>query len=134
MTTLTGLVVQLTAAFLLALITERITAALVAPVKAKWPELDLWWVIYPAWVLGGVLAYLANLNLVADLLPTLPAEVGRVLTAVIVGGGSNLIHDIFDRPATSTVTASTQGGSLSADVKIRGEPLPDTPQKASGGT
>lgn len=110
-------------AFLLALITERITAALLAPVKVRWPDLDLWWVIYPAWVIGGIIAYLASINLLAELVPTFDPQVGRILTAVIVGGGANLLHDIFDRPPTASLVASSEsGGTISATVRTETPP------------
>jgi len=85
-----------TAGFL-ALVTNRVIEALVKPLKVKWPSLDLWWLIYPSWVLGGLLAWVAGVNLFGTYLPVEAELVGRVLTAVVVGGGSNLIADVFGK-------------------------------------
>jgi hypothetical protein len=91
--------VFVTASFL-ALIANRVIEAFVAPIKKKYPELDMWWLIYPSWVFGGLLAWLAGINLFASL--SLPEVAGRILTAVVVGGGANLIADIFsNKPASS---------------------------------
>ena len=80
-------------AFFMALITERLVAAVVAPVKVKYPDLDLWWLIYAAWVVGGALVWLTGTNLFAQYFPD--PLVGRILTAVVAGGGANLLHDVF---------------------------------------
>lgn len=85
----------LTLAFFLALIANRLTAAIVEPVKQHWPALDLWWLIYPSWVIGGLLAWLAGANLFAAYFADPLA--GRLLSAVVIGGGSNLLHDLFDK-------------------------------------
>ncbi len=113
----------LLSAFFLALITERIVAAALAPVEKRWPELDLWWVVYPSWVLGGTLAWFAGINLFTDLIPGFNADLGRVLTAVVAGGGANLLHDIFDRPPTTSITATSAGpGTMSASVRTDSPP------------
>jgi hypothetical protein len=89
---------QIALAGFLALVANRLTEAIVKPIKIKYPQLDLWWLIYPTWVLGGVLAWLAGVNLFANVLPdVLP---GRILTAVVIGGGSNLIADLFGNRAS----------------------------------
>jgi hypothetical protein len=80
-------------AVFLATITNRLVEAVVAPVKQKYPSLDLWYLIYVAWVVGGLLAWLSGVNLFAEYLPSELA--GRILTAIVVGGGANLIADVF---------------------------------------
>jgi hypothetical protein len=80
-------------ALFIALATNRIIEGVMEPVRKKFPTLDLWWLIYVAWGLGGLIAWLAEINLFAAYLPSVVA--GRVLTAVVVGGGANLIRDIF---------------------------------------
>lgn len=81
-------------ALLLALVANRLVEAVVAPLKKRYAEMDFWWLIYAAWGLGGVLAWFAGVNLFGANFPDYEI-VGRLLTAVVVGGGSNLIHDIF---------------------------------------
>jgi Na+/melibiose symporter-like transporter len=89
----------LATAFFLSLAANRIIEAVVTPLRAKFPQLDLWWLVYVAWVVGGVLAFFAGINLFESFFtdPT----VGKLLTAIVVGGGSNLIADVFkaNKPA-----------------------------------
>ena len=84
----------LTIALFLSVVANRLTEAVVKPLKIKFPALDLWWLIYPTWVLGGGLAWIAGVDLFAAYFPQ-AGLVGRLLTAVLVGGGSNLIADVF---------------------------------------
>lgn len=86
---------ELTTAVFLSLVANRIIEAFVAPIKLKFPELDMWWLIYIAWAAGGALAWFAGINLFAQLVPSLDLTIGRALTAVVVGGGANLIADLF---------------------------------------
>ena len=79
------------AAFL-AVVAERIVTGLVTPVFEKF-QLDRFYLLYVAWVIGGVLVYLSGANLFVAYLPDPVA--GQVLTAITAGGGANLIHDIF---------------------------------------
>lgn len=130
-----NLLTILTAASFLILVTERIAAALLAPVRLRWPALDLWWVIYPTWILGGLLAWVAGLNLFTLIIVGFDPTVGRILTAIVVGGGSNLLHDILARPNTIRVTAETpvsqssqitatadNSGMVKADIKTEAKP------------
>ena len=84
---------MLETAVFLSLVANRVVESVAAPVKIKYPKADLWWLIYVSWVLGGALSYLAGLNLFAAQLPN--GSVGLVLTAFVVGGGSNLLADLF---------------------------------------
>ena len=64
------------------------------PVKRHYPELDLWWLLYVALGTGAVIGWLSGI----DAFPNMFADgvTGRILTAVLIGGGSSLIHDVFD--------------------------------------
>jgi hypothetical protein len=55
----------------------------------------MWWLIYPSWVIGGLLGWLAEVNLFAAYLPNEMA--GRVFSAVVIGGGANMIYDIWGK-------------------------------------
>ena len=84
-------------ALFLSLAANRIIEALVRPLKKYLygpEEFTWWWLIYVSWVFGGVLAWLAGLQLFQEYLPLYPL-VDRILTAIVVGGGANLIHGIF---------------------------------------
>ena len=82
-------------ALFLAVANQKIIDYLAAPVRQKWPELDLWWLVYVALFTGAVMAWFAKINLFIEYVPHDLA--GRVLTCIVVGGGSSLLHDIFDR-------------------------------------
>jgi hypothetical protein len=82
----------MTTAIFLAVLSERLTAALIAPLFDKL-KLDRFYLMYAAWIIGALLVWLSGVNLFADYLPELA---GRILTAIVAGGGANLIHDVLD--------------------------------------
>ena len=75
---------------------NRLVAMLVTPLFDKYGW-DKFWLMYPAWILSGVLVWLTGVNLFAAYIPNV--LVGQILTAIVAGGGSNLLHDLTDRPA-----------------------------------
>lgn len=81
----------------LATVAEGIVEGLISPIWERY-ELDKFWLFYVAWGVAFPLVLLSGVNLFADFIPaTSPALewVGRVLTAVIAGRGSNYLHDLF---------------------------------------
>ena len=80
-------------AVLLATIVERLVEALSRPVKERYPDADLWWLFYVALVLGGLVGWFSDINLLADLVEN--EVLGRVLTSVMIGGGSTLVHELL---------------------------------------
>jgi hypothetical protein len=79
-------------AFLLAFIVEVLVEHFVGkPLEEKLPKVDRWWLIYVALAVGSIVSWLAGLNVFGDVMPEL---LGRILTCVIVGGGSELVHEI----------------------------------------
>ena len=74
-------------------LSNRLVAALITPVFDKY-ELDKFWLMYLAWVVSGVLVFLADVNLFTEFMPD--PLIGKVLTAIVAGGGSNLLHDLVD--------------------------------------
>ena len=75
---------------------NRLVAMLVTPIFDKY-SLDKFWLAYPAWILAGVFVWFTGVNLFASFIPN--ALIGQILTAIVAGGGSNLLHDLTDRPA-----------------------------------
>lgn len=76
---------------------NRLVAALVTPLfdKYGWDHFSL---MYVAWIISGVFVWLTGVNLFA---PYIPNElIGQILTAIVAGGGGNLLHDITDQGAT----------------------------------
>lgn len=86
---------MLAVAFLLAVANNAIVDYLANPIRKRYPDFDLWFLPYVAFATGGVIAYVANVNLFA-FIPGLAALPGRLLTAAVIGGGAGLIHKIFD--------------------------------------
>ena len=86
---------QLTIAAFLSVIANRLIEAFVAPIKQRFPEADMWWLIYVAWGVGALLSVLAKVNLFVALLPDLHPTAGLVLSAIVIGGGANLLADLF---------------------------------------
>lgn len=84
---------MLSVALFLAVINKALVDYIVAPIRQKFPKADLWWVVYVALVTGGVIGWVSGINVLGDMLPDVA---GRILTAVFIGGGSSLIHDVFD--------------------------------------
>ena len=74
---------------------NRLVAMLVTPIFDKY-ELDKFWLAYPAWILAGVFVWLTEVNLFAAFIPN--QLIGQILTAIVAGGGSNLLHDLTDKP------------------------------------
>jgi len=74
---------------------NRLIAALVTPLFEKY-NWDKYWLMYASWVLSGILVWLAGVNLFAAFIPS--ELIGKILTAVVAGGGANLLHDLTDKP------------------------------------
>ena len=75
---------------------NRLVEMLVTPLFDKYGW-DKFWLMYPSWILSGVFVWFTGLNLFATFIPS--PIIGQILTAVVAGGGSNLLHDLIDRPA-----------------------------------
>lgn len=80
----------------LAAVNMAIVNYLAAPIRVKKPELDLWWLVYVALLTGFIISWFAGVNLFEAHIAN--ALLGRILSGILVGGGSSLIHDAFDRP------------------------------------
>lgn len=75
-------------------LSNRLVAALITPLFDKY-EWDKFILMYVAWVLSGVLVFLADVNLFVEFIPNI--LIGKILTAIVAGGGSNLLHDLVDK-------------------------------------
>jgi hypothetical protein len=85
----------------LAAVNTKVIDYLAEPVRRRYPKLDMWWLLYVAAVTGFAISWLAGVNLFGDFIAD--PVLGRVLSGVLVGGGSSLIHDVFDRPELEKV-------------------------------
>ena len=96
----------LTNGLFLAAVNTAVINYLVEPVRVKKPDLDLWWVLYVALLTGFVLAWFAGVNLFGAQIENV--LVGRILSGILVGGGSSLIHNVFDRPNIGEVVLEAE--------------------------
>ena len=85
----------LTIGVFLATVNTKLVDFLAAPVRQKFPQLDLWWLIYLALATGAAIAWVAGVNLFGAYVSN--EVLGRALSCLLVGGGSSLIHDVFDK-------------------------------------
>jgi hypothetical protein len=74
---------------------NRLVAMLVTPIFEKYGW-DKFWLMYPSWILSGVFVWFTEVNLFASFIPN--QLIGQILTAIVAGGGSNLLHDLTDKP------------------------------------
>lgn len=95
------------AAGFLVLASNRIVEGLIKPLFDRYTW-DTFWLMYVAWLVSGMLAALGEINLFGAILPAtiwgiLPGRiVGIVLTAIVAGGGANLINDLLDAISSRT--------------------------------
>ena len=75
----------------MSVVANRLIDALVKPIyeKYQWDHFSL---KYVSWVFGAGMVWFTGVNLFAGLVPDLA---GLILTAVVAGGGSNFIYDLF---------------------------------------
>lgn len=72
---------------------NRLVAMLVVPLFEKY-GLDKFWIMYVAWVVSGIFVTFTQVNLFTVFIPN--PVIGMVLTAIVAGGGANLLHDLTD--------------------------------------
>lgn len=85
----------LTVASFMAIIANRLVAGLVEPLFDKL-KLDKFYLMYVSWVAGGLLVWVAHVNIFIEYVPD--PLIGQILTALVAGGGANMLHDFLDRP------------------------------------
>jgi hypothetical protein len=73
---------------------NRLVEMLVTPLFEKF-EWDKFWIMYVAWIVSGALVAFTQLNLFEAFIPN--QIIGMVLTAIVSGGGANMLHDITDQ-------------------------------------
>lgn len=80
----------------IAILTNRFVTALVTPLfdKYEWKRL---YIMYIAWALSGLIVWLTGVNLFETLFEEKYVMAGKILTAIIAGGGANLLHDLTDK-------------------------------------
>ena len=81
-------------AVFLASVAEFMVSGLVKPIWDKF-KIDTFWLRYIAWAIASGIVALSAINLFDGYIPS--RLVGQALTAAFCGGGSNKIHDFFDK-------------------------------------
>ena len=79
-------------ALFLVLVNERLVEWFIQPLFTRF-AVDTEWLKYVALITGGVIVFLSGVNLFVAYMPD--PLVGRVLTSIVAGGGSNLLYDTF---------------------------------------
>jgi len=83
---------MLAVALFMAVVNERLVEWFVAPLFKKY-KVDTLWMRYIAGVTGFVISFFAGMNLFGGFIGN--AQLGTILTGIVVGGGSNLVHELF---------------------------------------
>ncbi len=85
-------------AIFLASVAEFLVDGLISPLfdKFKW---DSFWLRYIAWGVASGIVALGGVNLFSGYITNM--LIGQVLTAIFCGGGSNKVHDFFDKYLSS---------------------------------
>lgn len=78
----------------IATLSNAIIEALVTPIFDKY-NMDKFFLMYIAWAVAGVLTFLGGINLFEAVFAS--PIVGLILTAVIAGRASNILHDLTDK-------------------------------------
>lgn len=84
----------LTIVISLMILSNRLVEALVTPLFDKFGW-DKFWLLYVAWVVSGAFVFPTGLNLFAEIMPN--ELLGQILTAIVAGGGANLLHNLTDK-------------------------------------
>lgn len=80
---------------LLAIVNTKLVDYITAPIKKRFPDFDLWWLLYVSLATGFAIGWFGSVNLFVEYIDN--ALLGRVLSSLLVGGGSSLIYDVFDK-------------------------------------
>jgi hypothetical protein len=88
--------VQIGLVALLAFVVEVLVEHLVGkPLETAAPYFPRWWLIYVSLVGGVAAGWFSTLNVFAE--TPMPMLEGRILTALLIGGGSQVIHKVVDK-------------------------------------
>jgi hypothetical protein len=88
----------------MATVANRLVTGLVTPLFDKM-KLDHFYLIYVAWAIGGILVWVTHVNIFEGMAPD--PLTGQILTAIVAGGGANMLHDLFNNRAGPAKANST---------------------------
>lgn len=78
----------------LMVLANRLVEAFVTPIFERF-NLDKFWILYIAWIISGAFVFPTGLNLFSEIIPN--PLFGQILTAIVAGGGANILYDIADK-------------------------------------
>ena len=80
---------------LLAFVVEIMVEHLVGkPLEQAAPMFHRWWLIYVSLIGGCSLGWFSEVNIFEGLIPVLT---GRIVTSILIGGGSQIMHAVVDK-------------------------------------
>lgn len=91
---------QLAIALFMAIVANRLTEGLIVPLFEKF-KIDRLWLLYVSWLVASGIVSLSCVNLFAPYIPN--QLTGQILTAVVAGGGANLLADLFKPKAVKVL-------------------------------
>lgn len=80
----------------LAMVAEALVEFFIAPIWDRY-GIEKFWLAYVAAAVGAALVFVSGQNLLDGYLPANLAILGRILTALLAGRGSNWVHDFFSK-------------------------------------
>ena len=93
---------------------NRLVAAIATPLFEKYC-LDKFWLTFISWGVCGLLVWFSGINLFANYFAT--PLIGQILTAIVSGGGSNILYDLTDQQ-TKVLIASVPAKSKVDDISV----------------
>lgn len=104
-------------AVFLATVNKAILDLIVAPIRRRWPEADLWWVDYLALLTGLGIGWAFNVNLLEPMQTSETSRiVGVILSGLVIGGGADLINDLFAGVQGRAPSARRGGAFAQGDI------------------
>lgn len=98
-------------ALVLAAFNKALLDLVAQTVERKYPDVDLWWFVFVAMLTGAAMGWFAQVNIFGGVIPG--EMVGRILTCLAIGGGTNLINSVFTAlPAGATSGLRIVGGEI----------------------
>lgn len=64
------------------------------PIKARYPDLDFFWLFYVVWFVNSALVGATGIDVLTDVLPDQPL-ITQIMTAIMAGGGSELFYKLY---------------------------------------
>lgn len=106
----------------LAVVNERIVEYVFAPLFEQF-EVEKKWLLYVSLGTGLALTLVARVDVMAAFGVTLAYPVNLVVSGILVGGGSNLLHEIMDFLGTLNTQKKQLGAQLGSTLRDYREKL-----------